>query len=58
MSFLSLLMDRPEAGVVGQTLNSGPGVVAAWLKLHRHLQGEAHGLLVLLVTHSYGKIIK
>lgn len=29
----------PEAGIVGESLNSGPGVITARLELHRHLQG-------------------
>lgn len=42
----------PETRVVGQVLNTGPGVVTAWLEFHCHLEGEAHWLLVLLVTHA------
>lgn len=47
-----LIHVRPEARVVGKTLNSGPGVVTAWLELHCHLQGQTHRLLVLFITHS------
>ena len=36
---------------MGQALDAGPGVVGARLQLHSHLQGEAGGPLVLLLTH-------
>lgn len=45
----------PEPRVLGQALDPGPGVVVPRLQLHRDFQGQAHRLLVLVVTQAYDR---
>lgn len=45
----------PEPRVLSQALHAGPGVVVPRLQLHRDFQGQAHRLLVLVVTQAYDK---